>query len=126
MGLFTASNLTCAYGTTNVLHDLNFSLKERLFYGSGRNTLSYTAAWTVFKKYLEKAGLSHKNYSPHCLRHTFATTLLNARMPIEVLRDLLGHKTLEQTRRYANLSDRTREEEYFRAMNIIEGGRTNE
>lgn len=83
--------------------------RERLFYGPSRGTLSYSSAWTVFKKYLEKAGLSHKNYSPHCLRHTFATTLLNARMPIEVLRDLLGHKTLEQTRRYANLSDRTRE-----------------
>lgn len=100
--------------------------KELLFYGPARKTLSYTAAWTVFKKYLEKAGLSHKNYSLHCLRHTFATTLLNTRMPIEVLRDLLGHKTLEQTRRYANLSDKTREEEYFRAMNIIEGGRINE
>ena len=100
--------------------------KERLFYSPGRNTLSYTTAWMMFKRYLEKAGLSHKNYSLHCLRHTFATGLLNARISIEVLRDLLGHTTLEQTRRYANLSDKMREEEYFRAMNIIEGGGTNE
>jgi len=47
-------------------------------------------------------------------------------MPIECLRDLLGHKNLEQTRRYANLSDKTREEEFFRAMTIIEGGKADE
>jgi hypothetical protein len=41
-------------------------------------------------------------------------------MPIECLEKLLGHKSLEVTRRYARLSDRTREEQYFKAMSIIE------
>lgn len=77
----------------------------------------------IFKTYVDKAGLSHKGITLHCLRHTYATNLLNARIPIEVLRDLLGHKNLEQTRRYANLTDVTREEEYFRAMAIIEGSK---
>jgi site-specific recombinase XerD len=52
-------------------------------------------------------------------RHTFATDLLNAKMPLECLRVLLGHSNLEITRRYARLSDKTREEEYFRAMQRI-------
>jgi integrase/recombinase XerD len=100
--------------------------KERLFYGRGRESMTYPAARSIFNKYLDKAGLSQKGYTLHCLRHTYATGLLNARMPIECLRDLLGHKNLEQTRRYANLSDKTREEEYFRAMAIIERGKTDE
>ena len=99
--------------------------KEYLFHGPRDKALSYTAAWSVFKKYVDKAGLSHKGITLHCLRHTYATNLLNARIPIEVLRDLLGHQSLEHTRRYANLNDVTRKEEYFRAMAVIEG-RSNE
>jgi len=100
--------------------------KKRLFYGYGRDSISYTAAWKIFHKYLEKSGISHKGYTLHCLRHTYATGLLNAGMPIECLRDLLGHKNLKQTLRYAHLSDKTRKEEFFRAMAIIEGGKADE
>jgi hypothetical protein len=34
----------------------------------------------------------------------------------------MGHTSLEVTRRYARLTDKTREEEYFKAMSIIERG----
>jgi integrase/recombinase XerD len=100
--------------------------KNRLFYGCGRSSISYTAAWRIFHKYLDKSGMSHKGYTLHCLRHTYATGLLNAGMPIECLRDLLGHKNLKQTLRYAHLSDKTRRKEFFRAMAIIEGGKSDE
>ncbi|NIS70539.1 MAG: tyrosine-type recombinase/integrase [Proteobacteria bacterium] len=91
-----------------------------LFYAQGRDTLSYTSARSMFFRYLLKAGLSHKGYSLHSLRHSFATELLNAGMRLECLQVLLGHSSLQMTRRYARLSDRTREEEYFRAMARIE------
>lgn len=104
-------------------------LKERdnrtpfVFNGYGRNNpLSYPAARMVFVKYLKKAGLSHKGYTLHCLRHTNASELLNAGMPLECLKELLGHSTVEMTRRYAKLTDKTREQEYFKAMSIIEKG----
>jgi len=93
---------------------------ELLFYGLKYSVLSYTAARNIFTKCLGKAGLSHKGYTLHCLRHTYATDLLNALIPIECLEKLLGHKSLEVTRRYARLSDKTREEQYFKAMAIIE------
>ena len=95
--------------------------KDRLFYGQGKKSqsLSYEAARMMFNKYLHKAGLQHSGYTLHCLRHTFATDLLNVRMPLECLRVLLGHTNLEVTRRYARLSDKTREEEYFSAMESI-------
>jgi len=96
--------------------------KSQLFYGRGRDSLGYTAARVMFLKYLSKAGLSQKGYSLHCLRHTFASELLNAGMRLECLQQLLGHAKLEMTRRYARLTDRTREEEYFRAMARIERG----
>ncbi len=92
-----------------------------LFYGRGQSSLCYTAARVIFHRYLEKAGISEKGYSLHGLRHTCATELLNAGMRIECLQQVLGHSNLEQTRRYARLTDKTREEEYFRAMARIEG-----
>ena len=94
--------------------------KRFLFYAQGRGRMSYGTARGMFCRYLLKAGLSHKGYSLHCLRHTFATELLNAGMPLECLQVLLGHSSLQMTRRYARLSDKTREEQYFRAMQIIE------
>lgn len=93
-----------------------------VFYGYGNNALSYPAARMVFVNCLEKAGLSHKGYTLHCLRHTNASELLNAGMPLECLKELLGHSTVEMTRRYAKLTDKTREQEYFKAMSIIEKG----
>jgi site-specific recombinase XerD len=79
--------------------------KRYLFHSRQDQPISYTAAWNFFKKYVDKAGLSHKKITLHCLRHTYATNLLNAGIPIEVLRDLLGHQNLEHTRRYARLTD---------------------
>jgi integrase/recombinase XerD len=91
-----------------------------LFYGFKGNPLSYVAAWRCFSNCLKKAGLADKGYTPHCLRHTFATDTLNARLPIEVLQELLGHSNIEMTSRYARLTDKTREEEYFKAMRKLE------
>jgi len=98
--------------------------KEYIFYGSSnREKLSYPLARVLFIKYMDKAGLSHKGYTLHCLRHTFASELLNAGMRLECLQILLGHQDIEMTRRYARLTDNTRKAEYFRAMEIIEKGK---
>ncbi len=97
--------------------------KEYIFYGKGnRGQLSYPMARVLFVKHMQKAGLSHKGYTLHCLRHTFASELLNAGMRLECLQVLLGHNDIEMTRRYARLTDITRKHEYFKAMEIIERG----
>jgi integrase/recombinase XerD len=95
---------------------------ELLFFAQGRKSMAYSTARLIFEQYIEKAGLAHKGYSLHALRHTFASELLNAGMRIECLQPLMGHTSLDVTRRYARLTDKTREEEYFRAMAIIERG----
>jgi len=97
--------------------------EEYLFYSRGNtDTMSYSTARCIFAKYIAKAELTHKGYTPHTLRHTFATELLNAGMRLECLQVLLGHRNIEETRRYARLTDKTREDEYFKAMAIIERG----
>ncbi len=97
--------------------------EEYLFYSRGNTeTMSYSTARCIFARYIAKAELTHKGYTPHTLRHTFATELLNAGMRLECLQVLLGHRNIEETRRYARLTDKTREEEYFKAMAIIERG----
>jgi integrase/recombinase XerD len=95
-----------------------------LFHGRGRDALGYAAARLVYKKQLVKAGLQGRRYTLHQLRHTFATEMLNAGMRLECVQELLGHSSILVTRRYARLSDVTRENEYFRAMEQIEQGRT--
>ena len=98
--------------------------QEYVFYGRGRMSkrMCYSTARTRFMLYVQRAGLLQKGYTVHTLRHTFATELLNAGMRLECLQVLLGHRGIEETRRYARLTDKTREEDYFTAMSRMEGG----
>jgi len=116
------------YLSDDALRALKAWLKERdprkefVFYATGRNIMRYPTARKMFIKYLENVSLTENGYTLHCLRHTFASELLNAGMRLECLQQLLGHQSIEVTRRYAQLTDQTRREEYFRAMAIIERG----
>jgi integrase/recombinase XerC/integrase/recombinase XerD len=91
-----------------------------LFYSKQNIRLTYAAARSIFMKHVRKSGLPSQGYTLHRLRHSFASELLNAGMRLECLQPLLGHTHIEMTRRYARLTDKSREEEYFRAMAIIE------
>ena len=79
-----------------------FRVKERdaweeylIYSPSGKaDTMSYSTARLIFHKYIVKAGLAHKGYSLHALRHTFATELLNVGMRLECLQVLLGHRSI--------------------------------
>ena len=59
--------------------------------------------------------------SPHRLRHTFATRLINQRVSLESLRRLLGHRTLHMTQRYARLHESTVRKHFEEATAHIEG-----
>ena len=100
--------------------------QKYLFYGYSQRKLSYGRAWLIMREYLKTVGLEHKGYSLHSLRHTFATNLLNAGLRLEVLQQLLGHRSIDVTLRYARMSNTTRENEYFKAMAVIEKGENHE
>jgi len=58
--------------------------------------------------------------SPHRLRHTAATQLLNAGCRVTSIQALLGHKSLNTTMTYARVHDRTVAEDYYGAMERLE------
>ena len=70
----------------------------------------------LFKQYAQKAGLNHK-YSIHCLRHSIAVHLLEAGEGIEFVRDHLGHRNIQNTMVYAQITDKRREEIFERVEN---------
>jgi len=83
-------------------------------------TLTCKTAQCRMRQLLESCGLQGKGYSPHVLRHTFASQMLNAGMSLEVLKNLMGHKKYDQTLMYAQLSGQTIRESYDQAIHQIE------
>ena len=59
-----------------------------------------------FEPAVEAAGL--KDFSWHCLRHTFASRLVMAGVDIRTVQELMGHKTISMTVRYAHLAPQHR------------------
>jgi site-specific recombinase XerD len=59
--------------------------------------------------------------TPHRLRHTFATRLVNAGLPLASAAKLLGHRSLNMTQHYARLYEHTVKEQFIAAMENIEG-----
>jgi integrase/recombinase XerD len=84
-----------------------------------RGPLTRHSVNLLMDKYLRAAEIATP-YSPHCLRHTFATQLLNAGVRLEVLKELMGHRALHMTLRYTQLYESTKRQQYDDAMQQIE------
>lgn len=80
--------------------------RNALFLSSRHTRISNkTVQWVVYK-YLKAAGLEHKHFSTHKLRHTAATLMYQTgNVDVRVLKDILGHEQLNTTQIYTHISD---------------------
>jgi len=86
-----------------------------LFTHHGRR-LSQSAMRAELSRAATTAGIGH--VTPHQLRHTYATALVNAGVSLQALMALLGHVSAEMSLRYGRLFDATVRAEYERALDL--------
>jgi len=80
-----------------------------LFLNARGGRLSRQSAWTILRTVADRAGIS-EDLSPHTLRHSFATHLLDGGADVRVVQELLGHASVATTQVYTLVTvDRLRE-----------------
>jgi integrase/recombinase XerD len=98
-------------------HYLQFRNGDRekaLFVRKNGNRMYRQDIWKMIKYLAIEAGIK-KNVSPHTLRHSFATHLLDNGADLRIIQEMLGHASINSTERYTHVSN-TRLQETFEAF----------
>jgi integrase/recombinase XerD len=77
-----------------------------VFLSRAGKPLTREMLWVLIKKYVRRAGITGK-VSPHTLRHSFATHLLEGGADLRTVQELLGHANIRTTQLYTHV-DRKR------------------
>jgi integrase/recombinase XerD len=96
------------------LHHVEPARGGPLFLGSRGRRLARQQAWSAVKDAASKAGLQDR-VSPHTLRHSFATHLLEGGADLRIVQELLGHASISTTQLYTHLTGERIRAVYARA-----------
>lgn len=88
--------------------------REPLFLSRRGRRLDRMAAWRIMRKAALRAGLSER-VTPHTLRHSFATHLLEGGADLRVVQELLGHASITTTQLYTHITGERIRQVYARA-----------
>lgn len=77
--------------------------EKALFLNLRGSRLTRQGFWLILKEYAKKAGIT-KNITPHTLRHSFATHMLNNGADLRTVQELLGHANITTTQVYTQLT----------------------
>ena len=84
--------------------------KGKLFLNARGRSLSRMGAWQILRKYVALSGIV-KHVSPHTLRHSFATHLLEGGADLRAVQEMLGHADISTTQIYTHV-----DREYLRSV----------
>lgn len=81
----------------------DFKDKDLIFPGKDNKVMDDSTVGRRIKKYLKIAGIN-LHITAHCLRHSFATEMYYANVPLEAIRTMMGHENLRETSVYIHVS----------------------
>lgn len=94
-------------------HKLDKLDSTLIFLNHSGKMVSRENFYNILQKYAHKAGIK-EHFSPHTLRHTFATTLLDGEADLRSIQELLGHSDIATTTIYTHVANEKIVEDYKR------------